>query len=40
MGHGRYSYAFEGENRYTFTIENSQDGRTWTKLMEGRYTRK
>lgn len=40
MGQSRYSYAFDGENRLTFTLESSQDGRTWTTLMEGRYTRK
>ena len=40
MGRSRYGYAFEGENRYTFTMENSQDGRTWTMLLEGRYTLK
>jgi hypothetical protein len=40
MGHSRYIYVFEGENRYAFTIENSQDGRSWTTFIEGRFTRK
>jgi hypothetical protein len=40
MGHSRYVYDFEGENRYRFTIENSQDGRKWATFMEGLFTRK
>jgi hypothetical protein len=38
-GHSRYSYVFEGQGRYIFRIENSQDGREWKPIMEGRYTR-
>ena len=40
MGHSRYAYTFEGENRLGFTIENSQDGKTWAPFIEGKYTRK
>ena len=40
MGHSRYTYVFEGENRYDFTIENSQDGRAWVTFLEATYTRK
>jgi uncharacterized protein DUF1579 len=40
MGHSRYTYALEGEGRYSFLLENSQDGKQWASFMEGRYTRK
>jgi uncharacterized protein DUF1579 len=40
MGHSRYSYNFDGDKRFTFTIDSSQDGRSWATIMEGRYTRK
>jgi hypothetical protein len=40
MGHSRYVYTFEGEGRYAFKIENSQDGKQWATFMEGRYTRR
>jgi hypothetical protein len=40
MGQGRYTYDFEGEGRYRFKIENSQDGKQWTTFMEGMYSRK
>jgi len=41
MGQSRYSYRFESDDRYTFTIESSQDGgKTWNKMMDGRFTRK
>lgn len=40
MGHSRYTYEFKGEGRYSFMIENSQDGQTWTPFMEAHYTRK
>ena len=40
MGHSRRIYVFEEENRYRFTIENSQDGRKWATFMEGKFTRK
>jgi len=39
MGHARYTYTLEGEGRYSFRIENSQDGERWTPMMDGRYTR-
>ena len=40
MGHHRYVYTFEGEGRYRFNIDHSQDAKTWAPFMEGRYTRK
>jgi hypothetical protein len=40
MGRSRYTYTLEAEGRYAFTIENSQDGKTWSPFMEGRYTRR
>ena len=37
---GRYTYRFEGNDRYAFQIENSRDGgKTWVKFMEGVYRR-
>jgi len=40
QGEGRYTHRFEGKNRYFFRLENSFDGgKTWVKLMEGRYER-
>jgi hypothetical protein len=39
-GEGRYTYRFEGNDRYTFRLENSFDGgKTWVKFMEGTYRR-
>jgi hypothetical protein len=40
MGHSRYVYTFEGEGRYAFRLENSQDGERWATFMEGRYRRR
>jgi hypothetical protein len=40
MGHSRYTYDLQGEGRYKFTIENSQDGQQWAPFMEAHYTRK
>ena len=40
MGHSRYTYDFQGEGRYRFLIENSQDGKQWMPFMEGQYTRR
>jgi hypothetical protein len=40
MGEGRYTYRFEGKDRYYFSIENSRDGaKSWQKFMEGNYKR-
>ncbi len=39
MGHSRYSYKLEGEGCYTFRIESSQDGASWTAFMEATYSR-
>lgn len=40
MGHARYTYTFEEEGRYSFMMENSQDGERWAPMMEGKYSRK
>lgn len=34
MGWGRYSYHFESDERYRFTIETSQDGQSWQFFLE------
>lgn len=40
QGEGRYTYRFEGKDRYFFRIENSFDGgKTFQKMMEGTYRR-
>jgi hypothetical protein len=39
MGKSRYLYQFEGDGRYQFWIEQSQDGKQWARFMEGRYSR-
>lgn len=39
MGKGRYVYTFEDEDRHTFRIENSQDGKSWMPFMEAHYRR-
>jgi Protein of unknown function (DUF1579) len=40
QGEGRYTYRFEGKDRYFFRLENSFDGgKTWVKFMEGNYRR-
>jgi hypothetical protein len=39
MGHSKYVYTFDGDGRYRFGIEQSQDGKQWATFMEGRYTR-
>lgn len=37
---GRYTYRFQGNDRYQFRIENSFDrGKSWVKFMEGTYRR-
>jgi hypothetical protein len=39
-GNGRYTYEFEGADRYRFTLENSFDGgKTWQTFMTGVYRR-
>lgn len=39
-GMGRYTYEFEGDDRYKFTLENSFDGgKTWQVFMTGAYHR-
>jgi hypothetical protein len=39
MGRSRYVYTLQGEGRYSFLIENSQDGKSWAPFMEGTYRR-
>jgi hypothetical protein len=39
LGFSRYVYDLDGDDAYTFRIENSQDGKSWTALMEALYRR-
>jgi hypothetical protein len=39
MGHSRYVYVLESADAYTFRIESSKDGESWTPMMEGRFRR-
>lgn len=39
QGHNRYVYAFEKDGAYTFSIQWSQDGKTWRAFMDGHFTR-
>jgi len=39
MGQGRYIYKFNSDGTYDFRIENSQDGKTWMPLIDGKYRR-
>lgn len=40
MGQQRYLFISEGPSRYSFKMENSQDGKSWTTFMEGHYNKK
>ncbi|MCU0691271.1 MAG: DUF1579 domain-containing protein [Polyangiaceae bacterium] len=35
----RYTHTFEAEGRFRFTIESSQDGKSWGQLMVAHYRR-
>lgn len=37
MGKARASYDFSEPNAYTFRMEMSQDGQTWSPMMDGEY---
>ena len=39
MGHVRYTHTFVDRDTYTFKLERSEDGQTWTPLTEGNYKR-
>ncbi len=39
MGHARYVYDFDADDRYRFRIETSPDGTAWAPFLEGTYTR-
>jgi hypothetical protein len=39
QGHARYTYVFEGPDRFTFRIENSSDGEDWVAFLDSVYTR-
>jgi hypothetical protein len=39
MGHSRYTYRFEGDGRYAFSIAMSQDGTTWKPWIESNWIR-
>jgi hypothetical protein len=38
-GHARYTYALLDADRFTFRIDNSRDGQSWSPVMEGEYRR-
>lgn len=37
--HGRYTYQFRSPDEYTFMIEQSHDGESWKRFLEGIYRR-
>ena len=39
MGWGRYSYHFDSDSKYLFTIEMSQDGQNWSMFLESDFNR-
>ena len=39
QGHSRYTYALLDPDRFSFRIDNSRDGKTWSPIMEGEYRR-
>jgi hypothetical protein len=39
MGHVRYTYLFPETGEFTFALENSQDGASWTPFVTGQYHR-
>jgi len=39
MGHNRITYGFDSKDRYTFKLEQSQDGKSWTPFIDGVYKR-
>jgi len=39
MGHSRYTYDFQAEGKYRFSIEHSQDAKSWATFMDGNYRR-
>ncbi len=39
MGHSRYTYQFDGTDKFAFKLEMSQDGEHWNLFLEGAYTR-
>jgi Protein of unknown function (DUF1579) len=38
-GHSRFTHEFQGGDRYLFRMEASQDGKSWSTMMEGDYRR-
>lgn len=40
MGHARYTHTFLRGGKMGFSIETSQDGSSWSVMMEGDYTKK
>lgn len=37
--HSRYTYRWESDDRYTFQLESSRDGETWSTFLDSVYTR-
>jgi hypothetical protein len=40
MGVHRATFEFTGPRAYKFLMENSQDGKTWSPMMEGEYQKR
>jgi len=40
MGHARYTHTFLRGGKVAFTMESSPDGKEWSPMMEGLYTKK
>jgi hypothetical protein len=38
-GSSRYTYRFEGDDRYHFSIEGMRESKTWETMMKGSYRR-
>lgn len=39
MGHSRYTYEFQDDRTYTFKLEQSRDGKSWSTFVDGTYKR-
>jgi len=38
-GHSRFTYKFQGDDLYDFTIEGMREGKPWETMMKGSYRR-
>jgi hypothetical protein len=37
MGHHRYVYELKGPDRYAFAMDHSQDGKSWSTMMDSEF---